>query len=48
MNKPVPVTDWKHDFDHTDPRWTENPYPIFDELRAECPEIGRASCRERV
>ena len=39
MNKPVPVTDWKHDFDHTDPRWTENPYPIFDELRAECPVV---------
>lgn len=39
MNKPVPVTDWKHDFDHTDPRWTEDPYPIFDELRAECPVV---------
>ena len=32
-----PVTDWVHDFDHTDPRWTENPFPIWDELRAECP-----------
>ncbi len=20
-----PVTDWIHDFDHTDPRWTEDP-----------------------
>ena len=29
-----PVTDWVHDFDHTDPRWTENPFPIWDELRA--------------
>src|SRR5436305_4084945 len=29
-----PVTDWLHDFDHTDPRWTENPFPIWDELRA--------------
>jgi cytochrome P450 len=28
------VTDWVHDFDHTDPRWTENPYPIWDQLRA--------------
>src|SRR5260370_40681950 len=31
-----PVTDWVHDFDHTDPRWTENPFPICDELRGEC------------
>jgi hypothetical protein len=34
-----PVTDWAHDFDHTDPRWTENPFPIWDELRAECPVV---------
>jgi cytochrome P450 len=33
----VPVRDWKTDFDHTDPRWTEDPYPIFDQLRATCP-----------
>ena len=39
MNKPAPVTDWMHDFDHTDPRWTENPFPIWDELRAECPVV---------
>jgi cytochrome P450 len=39
MNKPVPVTDWVSDFDHTDPRWTEDPYPIWDELRAECPVV---------
>ena len=32
-----PVTDWVHDFDHTDPRWTENPFPIWDELRAASP-----------
>ena len=29
-----PVTDWVNDFDHTDPRWTEDPFPIWDELRA--------------
>jgi hypothetical protein len=34
-----PVTDWVHDFDHTDPRWTENPFPIWDELRTECPVV---------
>ena len=32
-----PVTDWVHDFDHTDPRWTENPFPIWDEMRAQRP-----------
>jgi hypothetical protein len=34
-----PVTDWVNDFDHTDPRWTENPFPIWEELRAECPVV---------
>jgi cytochrome P450 len=34
-----PVTDWARDFDHTDPRWTENPFPIWDELRSECPVV---------
>ena len=39
MSNHAPVTDWVHDFDHTDPRWTENPFPIWDELRAECPVV---------
>jgi len=39
MTEPRPVTDWIHDFDHTDPRWTENPYPIWDELRAAAPVV---------
>jgi len=39
MPEHPPVTDWVHDFDHTDPRWTENPFPIWDELRAECPVV---------
>ena len=34
-----PVTDWVHDFDHTDPRWTEDPYPIWDQLRAASPVV---------
>jgi cytochrome P450 len=34
-----PVTDWVHDFDHTDPRWTENPFPIWDELRRASPVV---------
>src|SRR3979490_370594 len=34
-----PVTDWIHDFDHTAPRGTEDPFPIWEELRAECPVV---------
>jgi hypothetical protein len=25
------------DFDHLDPRWIEDPFPIWDELRLSCP-----------
>jgi cytochrome P450 len=32
-----PVTDWTSDFDHTDPEWVADPYPIWDELRETCP-----------
>src|SRR5256885_10916625 len=39
MPDPPPVTDWVHDFDHTDPRWTEDPFPIWEELRAESPVV---------
>ena len=39
MPEHPPVLDWVHDFDHTDPRWTENPFPIWDELRAESPVV---------
>ena len=39
MSNHAPVTDWVHDFDHTDPRWTENPFPIWDELRAKSPVV---------
>src|ERR1700688_1646431 len=34
-----PIKDWVHDFDHTDPRWTENPFPIWDELRSVSPLV---------
>ena len=33
----VPVCDWATDFDHTDPAWTADPYPIWDDLRQRCP-----------
>lgn len=34
-----PVTDWVNDFDHTDPRWTENPFPIWETLRTASPVV---------
>lgn len=37
--KHVPVTDWVNDFDHTDPQWTEDPFPIWNELRDKCPVV---------
>ena len=37
MNARPPVTDWSTDFDHTDPQWVSDPFPIWDELRATCP-----------
>jgi hypothetical protein len=32
-----PVTDWATDFDHTDPQWAADPFPIMDDLRGRCP-----------
>ena len=32
-----PVTDWARDFDHLDPRWVEDPYPIWKHMRDTCP-----------
>lgn len=36
MTRP-PVTDWATDFDHFDPTWVADPYPIWAELREKCP-----------
>ena len=33
----TPVSDFATDFDHTDPAWVKDPYPIWDELRERCP-----------
>ena len=33
----APVSDWTTDFDHTDPTWVADPYPIWADLRARCP-----------
>jgi len=32
-----PVGDFATDFDHTDPAWVADPYPIWDDLRQRCP-----------
>jgi cytochrome P450 len=32
-----PVTDWATDWDHLDPRWVDDPYPIWSDLRQTCP-----------
>lgn len=37
MTARPPVTDWTTDWDFLDPRWVENPFPIWDELRETCP-----------
>jgi len=39
MTERAPVTDWATDFDHTDPSWTDDPYPIWNELRAAGPVV---------
>ena len=31
------VSDWTTDFDHTDPQWSRDPYPIWEDLRGRCP-----------
>jgi cytochrome P450 len=37
MSENPPVTDWTTDFDHTDEVWSQDPYPIWDDLRQGCP-----------
>jgi cytochrome P450 len=37
MSQRKPVTDWAKDFDHLDPQWVENPWPIWRQLRGACP-----------
>jgi cytochrome P450 len=37
MSNRSPVADWASDFDHLDPNWIEDPFPIWNELRRKCP-----------
>ncbi len=32
-----PSRDWETDFDYLDPRWSNDPYPIWTEMRSSCP-----------
>ena len=32
-----PVSDFATDFDHTDPTWVTDPFPIWEDLRGRCP-----------
>src|SRR5262245_27384972 len=37
MSGRPPVKDWATDFDHLDPHWVNDPFPIWDEMRKGCP-----------
>lgn len=38
MSEREPVKDWLTDWDHMDPEWSKDPFPIWDEVRtSECP-----------
>ncbi|HEY1828962.1 MAG TPA: cytochrome P450 [Acidimicrobiales bacterium] len=37
MAHTAPVADWTNDFDVLDPRYLEDPFSIWDELRSSCP-----------
>ena len=37
MSRRPPVKDWATDFDHLDPAWINDPFPIWDEMRNKCP-----------
>src|SRR6204780_3453762 len=37
MSSNPPVDDFATDWDHADPRWVNDPYPIWANLRDRCP-----------
>ena len=37
MSERPPVKDWATDFDHLDPRWINDPFPIWEDMRERCP-----------
>ncbi len=42
------VTDWVTDWDHHDPTWVADPYPIWNELREQCPMARTGRYNEGV
>ncbi len=43
-----PVEDWTTDWDHHDPAWVANPFPIWDDLRQQCPVAHTGRYNEGV
>jgi len=37
MSERPPVKDWGTDFDHLNPSWVNDPFPIWEEMRKTCP-----------
>jgi len=37
MSESAPVSDWTTDYDIFDPRYVNDPFPIWDEMRVRCP-----------
>ena len=48
MSTRPPVDDWATDFDHLDPRWIEDPYPIWDALRAAMSDRAHRALSRRL
>jgi cytochrome P450 len=42
------VDDWHTDWDHHDPQWVADPFPIWDELRQSCPVAHTGRYNEGV
>ncbi|MGI9614335.1 MAG: cytochrome P450 [Acidimicrobiales bacterium] len=44
----APVADWATDWDHHHPRWVDDPYPIWEQLRESCPMAHTGRFNEGV
>jgi len=48
MSDLPPVEDWTTDWDHHDPAWVADPFPIWDDLRQQCPVAHTGRYNEGV
>ena len=48
MSARPPVKDWATDFDHLDPRWVNDPFPIWDEMRKTLPDRPHRALHGRL